>query len=286
MAEEALGLRRQRARQALEATSQRGPVRWEVPGGVVRTRDDRLAKSADRQGHHAVAGVCRTCRALGRARPTMLWSRDAQRPLPEGRPGPVGRDLLWRLPSAQRINQRRRHPCEAGALVSGRTDAKTVSVDGRARPSQRQTKPVAPWRMLLLDKPPGSSSWEDLLHTQQRWEAHRTRAQDGAGGAATRGPALRSGLRRGGRCGRKLTVASRGTPGRAPRDVGRGGRVERGSSSCVTSGGRRVDRAVEAAVVEALHPAGLHAAFAALEQVVAHQDMPRQALAVALAKAR
>jgi len=47
-----------------------------------------------------------------------------------------------------------------------------------------------------------------------------------------------------------------------------------------------VDRAVEAAVVEALHPAGLHAAFAALEQVVAHQDMPRQALAVALAKAR
>ena len=286
MAEEALGLMRQRARQAFEAKIQRGHVRWEVPVGFVRTSDDRIEKSADRQVQHAVAGVFRTLRALGRARQTMLWSRDAQLPLPEVRPGPVGRDILWRLPSAHRINQMRRHPCEAGALVSGRTDAKTVSVDGRARQSHRQKKPVAPWRMLLLDQHPGSISWEDFLHTQQRLEANRNRAQDGAGGAATRGPALRSGLLRCGRCGRKLTVASSGTPGRVPRDVCRGGRVDRGSSSCLTIGGLRVDRAVEAAVVEALQPAGIHAAFEALEQVVAHQAMPRQALALALAKAR
>jgi hypothetical protein len=62
--------------------------------------------------------------------------------------------------------------------------------------------------------------------------------------------------------------------------------VDRGSSSCLTIGGLRVDRAVEAAVLEALQPAGIHAALEALEQVVAQKDIQRQALALALEKAR
>jgi hypothetical protein len=62
--------------------------------------------------------------------------------------------------------------------------------------------------------------------------------------------------------------------------------VERGSASCLTSGGRRVARAVEAVVVEAWHPAGLHAAWEALAPRVAQQDIPRPALAWALEKAR
>jgi hypothetical protein len=39
-------------------------------------------------------------------------------------------------------------------------------------------------------------------------------------------------------------------------------------------------------VVEALQPAGIHAALEALEQVTTHQDMQRQALVLALEKAR
>lgn len=61
---------------------------------------------------------------------------------------------------------------------------------------------------------------------------------------------------------------------------------ERGSSSCLTIGGLRVDRAVEAAVLEALQPAGISAALEALEPGVAPQDLQRQALALALEKAR
>jgi hypothetical protein len=51
-------------------------------------------------------------------------------------------------------------------------------------------------------------------------------------------------------------------------------------------GGLRVDRAVAAAGLEAWQPAGIHAAWEALEQVVAPQDLPRQALAWAREKAR
>jgi hypothetical protein len=194
MAAYALGRMRQRARQACEAKIQRGHVMWAVPVGCIRTRADRIEKSADHHGQHAIAGVFQTLRALGSARHTLLWYREAQLPLPEVRPGTWGQDILWRLPSAHRIHQRRRHPCSAGALVYSRTAATTVLVDGRARPSQRQKQPVAQWRIVRLDNHAGSSSWEDLLHTQQLVEDKRHRSQGDAGGAAKRGPAWRSGL--------------------------------------------------------------------------------------------
>jgi len=286
MAEYALGLMRQRARQAFEAKIQRGHVMWEVPVGFVRTSDDRIEKIADRQVQHAVAGVFQKFRELGSARQTMLWYRDAQLPLPEVRPGTLGRDIRWRLPSGHRINQMLCNPYYAGALVYGRTEAKLVLVDGRAHQSHRQKKPLAQWRILLLDNHPGYISWEDFLQTQELLAANSNRTQGGGGGAAKRGPALLSGLLRCGRCGRKLTVAYSGTTGRVPRYVCRGGRVDRGASSCLTIGGLRVDRAVEATVLEALQPAGIQAALEALEQVAAHQDIQRQALVLALEQAR
>jgi DNA invertase Pin-like site-specific DNA recombinase len=286
MAEYELGLMRQRARQAFEAKIQRGHVMWEVPVGFVRTSDDRIEKHADRQVQHAVAGVFQKFHELGSARQTMLWYRDAQLPLPEVRPGTLGQDILWRLPSEHRINQMLRNPCYAGALVYGRTTAKTVIVDGRARQSHRQQKPVAQWRILLLDNHPGYISWEDFLHTQQLLEANRNRPQGGAGGAAKRGPALLSGLLRCGRCGRKLYVAYSGTTGRVPRYICHGGRVDRGSSSCLTIGGLRVDRAVETAVLDAIQPAGVTAALEALERMRSEHDITRQALTLAVEKAR
>src|SRR5262245_25259053 len=245
MAEYELGLMRQRARPACEAKIQRGHVLWEVPVGFVRTRDDRMAKSADRQGQHAVAGVFQKFRDLGSARQTRLWYREAPWPLPEVCPGTVGRAIRWRLPRAPRIPQMLRNPYYAGARVYGRPEAKTVLGDGRARQSHRQKKPVAPWRRLLLDNHAGDISWEAFLPTQQLLAAHSNRPQDSAGGAAKRGPALLSGWLRCRRCGRQLPVASRGPTGRVPRYVCRGGRGDRGSSSCWTLGGRRVERTVE-----------------------------------------
>jgi DNA invertase Pin-like site-specific DNA recombinase len=286
MAEYELGLMRQRARQAFEAKIQRGHVLWEVPVGFMRTRDDRLEKIADRQVQHAVKGVFEKFRELGSARQTMLWYREAQLPLPEVHPGTLGQDIRWRLPSEHRIHQMLRNPCYAGALVYGRTAAKTVIVDGRARQSHRQKQPVAQWRIVLLDNHTGYISWEDFLHNQQVLEANRHRPQGSAGGAAKGGPALLSGLLRCGRCGRKLYVAYSGTTGRVPRYICHGGRVERGSSSCLTVGGLRVDRAVETAVLDAIQPAGVTAAVEALERLQAEHDLTRQALTLAVEQAR
>ncbi len=198
---------RQRARQSCAENIRRGHVRWEGPGGLVRSHDHRIAKSADRQVQHAIAGVFRPFHVLGSARQTTVWSRDAPLPLRAVQPGTAGRAILWRLPSGPRIKQMLTHPCSAGALASGRTEAQTVLEDGRARQSPRRQKPRAPWRLLRLDPHPGSIRWEAFVQNQQTLAANRHTPEEAVGGAAKRGPALLRGVLRCGRCGRKLQVA-------------------------------------------------------------------------------
>jgi hypothetical protein len=111
----------------------------------------------------------------------MRWYRDAQLPLPAVPPGTAGRAIFWRLPSGQRINQLPTNPYDAGALVSGHTEAKTVIEAGRARQSTRQTKPWERWRIRLLDTHPGSISWEEFWQNPQTWEANRNMPENAAG---------------------------------------------------------------------------------------------------------
>jgi hypothetical protein len=197
---------RQRARAAFAQTSRRGCVMWDVPVGCVRTEDHRLAKSADRQVQHALAGVFTKCHDLGSARQTLLWDRAARLPRPEVHPGTAGHASSWPLPSGPRLHQRRTHPCDAGARVYGRTATKPVLEEGRARQSTRQQQPLEQWRMVRREPHPGDLSWDVLLHHPPRLEANRAMPEAAAGGAANRGPAWRSGWLRGGRCGRKLQV--------------------------------------------------------------------------------
>ena len=110
-AEYALGLMRQRAREACAQNIRRGAVRWAVPGGLVRPEDPRREQSAARQGQQALDGVCKQCRALGSARQTMRWYREAPLPFPAVHPGTAGHDSLWQLPSGPRMHQMLPHPC-------------------------------------------------------------------------------------------------------------------------------------------------------------------------------
>ena len=117
----------------------------------------------------------------------MLWYRDAQLPLPEVQPGTAGHDILWQLPSGHRIHQMLTNPCYAGALVYGRTEAKTVIEDGRARQSTRRKKPLEQWRIVLLEQPSWLHQLGEFLQNQQLLEANRAMPEEAAGGAAKAG---------------------------------------------------------------------------------------------------
>ncbi|MGD2141679.1 MAG: recombinase family protein [Burkholderiales bacterium] len=167
MSEFELGLLRQRAREAFEQKAQRGHALWELPVGFVRTEEHRIEKTPDREVQQAIEGVFRKFIELGSARQTTLWYWDEELLLPHVVPGTAGREVVWRRPTAHRVNQILKNPCYAGAFAYGRTAAQTVVRDGRARQSNRQRKPPSQWKILILDAHPGYIRWEDYQRNQR-----------------------------------------------------------------------------------------------------------------------
>jgi excisionase family DNA binding protein len=286
MSEFELSLFRQRARRAFEQKVERGHALWEVPAGFVRTDDDRMEKTPDRRVQEAVSGVFRKFRELGSARQTALWYRDEKIPVPHVVPGTCGHNVVWALPTPSRIHQMLKNPTYAGVLAYGRTVARTVVEEGRARQVGRQRKPRDQWKVLILDNHAGYIGWEDFqLHLRMLAENSAMRSGE-TGGAARAGGALLSGLLRCGRCSRQMYVGYSGPRGKQPRYICEGGRVDRGSASCQSLGAVRVDEAVCEQLLEAVQPAGVQAALDALEQAGDRQRDKRQSLALALEQAR
>jgi hypothetical protein len=253
----------------------------------VRTEEDRVEKIADRQVQEAVATVFRKFRELGSARQTMLWYHDQQLPLPQAQPGTGSRDIVWRLPSGHRLYQLVKNPIYAGALAYGKTAAQTVVEDQRARTaSTRRRKPPEEWTILLRDNHPGYITWDEYLENQGILESNVARQGGRTRGAAKRGPALLAGLLRCGRCGRKLFVAYSGRGGRVPRYACAGRRTERGPATCLSLGGVTIEEAVTAQVLDAMQPAGIDTALAAVDQLAHTHTDQRRSLELALEKAR
>ena len=198
---------------------------------------------------------------LGSARQATIWFHEEKILVPHAKPGTAGNEITWALPTSGRIRQMLKNPCYAGAFAYRKTAPRTVIEDGRARQHSRYRKPQKEWKVLLVDHHSGYISWEEYLENQQRLEANVAWGDSEGSGAAKLGSALLSGLLRCGRCGRgMLLVAYSGNDGRVPRYVCRGDRGGRGSSTCMTIGSLRVDRAVAHCVLDAIQPAGIEAA--------------------------
>ena len=158
--------------------------------------------------------------------------------------------------------------------------------EGRARTAGRQRKHCEEWKTFLVNNHSGYISWDEYLENQRILEANAVVREGTGPGAAREGSALLAGLLRCGRCGRRLAVAYSGKNGRVPRYVCQGGRVDRGSSSCLSLGALRVDGAVVDQVLEAVAPEGVQAAQDALEGDLRQHDQKRRSVELALEKAR
>lgn len=285
MSEFELNLLRQRAREAFEMKVAAGHAMWEVPVGFTRNEEDRLEKIADRQVQAAIESVFSKFRELGSARQTMLWFSDNKTPLPEVVGGTRGREVNWQLPSQSRIRRILQNPCYAGALAYGKTDAKVVVDNGRARKSNsRIRKPQEKWKVLLLENHDGYITWREFQENLSMLEANG-RPSEPTVGAIKKGTALLSGLLRCSHCGRKLFVGY-ASGRKQPRYLCHGGRQARGSAACQSMGGVGVDRAVSGAVLEAIQPAGVEAAVLAMQQFDDEHSERRRLLELSLEKAR
>jgi DNA invertase Pin-like site-specific DNA recombinase len=280
MAEAELHLIRARLGDGLRNKAKRGDLEQNLPVGLDRDENGVIALSADEQVRHAIERVLCLWRRLGSARQVVMELVAEGQQLPRRTVGQ--RRVRWVRASYGAVHDFLTNPAYAGAFVYGRTRTeKHLGADGRVCRRTVQV-PVEQWSVCIPDHHPGYVSWGEYLATRERLRANVIRRGEG-GGAAREGTALLQGIVRCGRCGRRMQVAYSGTNGRVPRYACvRAHHLHGVAHACQSLGGVRLEKAVAAAFLEAITPAGIRASAEAIEELErAHeQRLAGQRLAV------
>jgi len=280
MSEAELHLIRSRLQGGLRNKAGRGELRMHLPVGLERDDDGGIVLSPDEQVRAAIAHVFLLWGRLGSARQIVAELIAEGQRLPRRRIGE--RRVRWARATYGAVHDFLTNPAYAGAFVYGRTrEEKRVGPDGRIR-ARSVDVPLEQWAVCLPEHHPGYVSWEDYLATRERLKQN-ARPRGEGGGAAREGAALLQGLLRCGRCGRRMQVAYSGRDGRSPRYACVRGRDLHGTdSACQTLGGRRLDRAVADAFLDAVRPAGLRACAEAVAELEAQhaERLAQQRLAL------
>jgi DNA invertase Pin-like site-specific DNA recombinase len=286
MSEYELSLLRQRGLAARDSKAKRGELRYALPPGYCWDELGRIEIDPDERIADAIRLVLRKFRELGSARQVLLWAKDAELQLPVVRQGAAGRRIQWQAAQYHNVLEILRHPIYAGAYVFGRTGQRIHVVDGRARKTNGHNKPMHTWNVLLRNHHPGYISWSEFEENQRMIDENAHMKKRMSRKSARGGRALLTGLVRCGRCGRMMRVFYGMRSGHAHRYQCPGDSALAGMALCIGIGGVRVDRAVAAAIMEAVSEHAVEAAIRAAEQAARADEDLRQAAARELEEAR
>jgi DNA invertase Pin-like site-specific DNA recombinase len=266
MSEAELHLIRARLQGGLRNKAARGELKLTLPVGLDRDEDGQITLAVDEQVRDAIGRVFELWRRCGSARQVMAVLVGEEQLLPRRRPGE--RRVRWARATYPAVHDFLTNPAYAGAFVFGRTRREKTLGDGRVRCHIREL-PLEQWSVCIPDHHPGYVSWDEYQDTRARLRAN-VRPRGEGGGAAREGAGLLQGIVRCGRCGRRMQVAYAGTGGKVPRyTCARGRDFHATAGMCQSLGGARLDRAVAAAFLEAVTPAGVRACAEAIGEIEA-----------------
>jgi DNA invertase Pin-like site-specific DNA recombinase len=270
MSEAELHLIRARLDGGLRNKAARGELRLALPVGLDRDQDGRVVLCPDEQVRHAIERVFVLWRRLGSARQVVFELIAEDQQLPRRTVGQ--RRIRWARPSYGAVHDLLTNPVYAGAFVFGRKRReKRLDEQGRLRVHDVEV-PMEQWSVCLPEHHPGYVSWPEYLQTRERLRAN-VRPRGEGGGAAREGAALLQGLARCGRCGRRMQVSYAGTNGTVRRYACLRGHVLHATDqTCQSLGGGRLDKAVAAAFLEAVTPAGVAATAGAVRELHDQHD--------------
>jgi DNA invertase Pin-like site-specific DNA recombinase len=286
MSEFELGILRQRAQEAYRQKVLRGEVLTKVPIGFIRSHSNRIEMTPDREVQEAIRGVFRDFERFGTLRQVLLWYHQENITIPLASVGEGTQRTVWRLPNYQHLLRMLKNPTYAGAFAYGRTQCRSVVVEGRSRKSVGHRVAMENWQLLIKDHHLGYISWEQYLENQRILTSNRTKSHAVSCGAAKKGSALLTGLLRCARCGHKLHVAYRSREGQAPRYYCMTGNKEQGKPSCLCFAGFKVEQAVVEMVLEACQPMAIEASLQVLSAEGIEQDQKKRRLELALERVR
>ena len=168
MSEFELGILRQRAQEAYRQKVLRGEVLTCVPVGYVRTGDNGIEMTPDREIQEAIRGLFARFESLGTLRQALLWYHHEKVLFPVLHIRQGIESVRWRLPDYQQLLRLVKNPTYAGAFAWGRHCTRSEVVDGRSRKTGGHNVPMAQWQVLLKDHHQGYISWDQYMKTKRR----------------------------------------------------------------------------------------------------------------------
>src|ERR1035437_4129638 len=272
MAQAELHLLRGRLQGGKLNKARKGELRFPLPVGLSYDEESRIILDPDEEVQGAVALVLRLFRETGSAYAVVQQFAKSKLRFPRRSYGGAWNGkLIWGCLTHGRVLYILKNPSYAGVYVFGRYQyVRQITPSGEVYKHMRPV-PMADWRVSLQEHHEGYISWDEYLKNQKLLEKNRTNGGEMIlSGAAREGLALLQGLLVCGHCGRSITVRYTGNGGVYPcyqcNWLHREGLA---SKSCMSFRCDLLDAAIAEEVLQALKPAELKLALAALEELEA-----------------
>jgi DNA invertase Pin-like site-specific DNA recombinase len=252
--------------------AKKGELRFPLPVGLCYDEEGRIVLDPDEEVQGAVALVFRLFRETGSAFGVMQRFAESTLRFPKRSYGGAWNGkLIWGHLTHSRVLGMLKNPSYAGMYVFGRYQyRRQISPSGEVH-QRIHPVPMADWRVSLQEHHEGYIPWDEYLKNQDRLEKNRTNGGEMIlSGPAREGLALLQGLLVCGHCGRALTVRYTGNGGIYPCYLcNRLRREGLASKDCMSFRCDLLDAVIAEQVLQALQPAELELALAALEELEA-----------------
>lgn len=236
--------------------AKRGELNLRLPVGFERIENNQVVLSSDKQVQGIIHLVFEQFTRLGSAHKVLRYLRDEHLLLPHR----VGGKIEWTRPAYQMIYSLLKQPAYAGAFTYGKHHR--VHLPGDQSKVITHKIPQSDWPVLLQDAHPAYISWDQYQANQQRL-AENAQGQQWKRGAPRQGAALLQGIAICARCGRRMHVHYTHASAYVCDHDTRAFAAPR----CQTFFMASIDKAIAQLFLEAVQPARLEAAIAALAQL-------------------
>jgi hypothetical protein len=250
--------------------AKKGELRFPVPVGFCYDEQGRTILDPDQEVQGAVSLVFRLFRETGSAFGVMQRFAESALRFPKRSYGGAwdGR-IIWGRLTHSRVLGMLKNPSYAGMYVFGRYQyRRQINPDGGVH-KRIQAVAMSDWRVSLKEHHEGYITLEEFFKNQERLEKNRTNGEETLlAGPAREGLALLQGLLLCGTCGHALTVRYTGNGGIYPCYLcNRLRRDGSASKDCMSFRCDLLDAAIAEEVLQALQPAEIELALAALQEL-------------------
>lgn len=260
--------------------AQKGELRFPLPVGLCHDDQGNIVLDPDDEVRGVVQLVFRLFRETGSAYGVVRrFAKEGLRFPKRAYGGAWAGKLIWGRLSHGRVLSLLTNPTYAGTYVFGRYQYRThITPQGEVQKSTASV-PEAEWRVRLPEHHDGYITLEEFEQNRQQLERNQTNGKATLlSGPAREGLTLLQGLLVCGCCGRAVTVRYQGNGGIYPTYLcdwkRRDGLAKK---ACITVQSPLLDAAIVDAVMQALRPAELKLALAALNDLEQRdQDIMRQ----------